>query len=68
MKTLSGKAFCRVLEKEGWHLARVQGSHWIYCKAGHRERITVPVHANQDLKRGLQFALMRIAGLRDQDL
>jgi predicted RNA binding protein YcfA (HicA-like mRNA interferase family) len=59
---------CRVLEKHGWRLARIQGSHRIYCKSDRPERITVPVRANQDLKRGLQATLMKIAGLRDEDL
>jgi predicted RNA binding protein YcfA (HicA-like mRNA interferase family) len=67
MKPVSGKRFCRILETRGWELARIQGSHRIYRKAGHIERITVPVHGKQELKRGLQSALMKLAGLRDED-
>jgi predicted RNA binding protein YcfA (HicA-like mRNA interferase family) len=44
VKALSGKAFCRLLERHGWQLLRVQGSHHVYGKAGQRARISVPVH------------------------
>ena len=43
----------RLLQQRGWHLARVNGSHHIFTKPGHRERIVVPVHGNHPLKLGL---------------
>ncbi|WP_419939529.1 type II toxin-antitoxin system HicA family toxin [Candidatus Palauibacter sp.] len=61
MKTLSGKDFCRLIEAHGWQLRRVRGSHHIYSKEGVAARISVPVHGNADLKRGLQRHLMKIA-------
>ncbi|MDJ1169962.1 type II toxin-antitoxin system HicA family toxin [Roseofilum sp. BLCC_M154] len=30
MKLVSGKNFCKILEKNGWILKRVKGSHHIY--------------------------------------
>jgi predicted RNA binding protein YcfA (HicA-like mRNA interferase family) len=42
--------------------------HHIYGKDGRIEWISVPVHGNQDLKRGLQRALMRIAEIPESDL
>ena len=53
MKPLSGKQFCRLLERNGWLLLRVHGSHHVYGKPGHRARISVPVHGNAALKRGM---------------
>ena len=50
MKALSGKAFCRLLERHGWQLLRVQGSHHVYGKSGQRARLSVPVHGNRPLK------------------
>jgi len=32
MKVVSGKAFRRVLERNGWKLLRIHGSHHICCK------------------------------------
>jgi predicted RNA binding protein YcfA (HicA-like mRNA interferase family) len=34
MKTISGKAFCKFLEQNGWELQRIRGSHCIYTKPG----------------------------------
>ena len=67
MKAVSGKEFCRALEKAGWVLDRVSGSHHIYVKVG-RPAVSIPVHGNQSLGKGLQRALMKFAGLTDDEL
>jgi predicted RNA binding protein YcfA (HicA-like mRNA interferase family) len=66
VRTLSGKAFCRLLERHGWQLLRVQGSHHVYGKSGQRARISVPVHGNRPLKLGLQRHLLTLAGIEDR--
>ena len=53
MKQVSGKEFIRLIQKRGWILKRIAGSHHIFTKEGHRERIVVPVHGNHSLKIGL---------------
>ena len=68
MKTVSGKAFCRLIESRGWRLRRIRGSHHIYTKDGIASRISVPVHGNADLKRGLQRHLMKIADIDPSEL
>jgi predicted RNA binding protein YcfA (HicA-like mRNA interferase family) len=35
---------------------------------GRRERIVIPIHGNQPLKKGLLRSLMNIAGLQEDDL
>ncbi|WP_277883305.1 type II toxin-antitoxin system HicA family toxin [Nostoc flagelliforme] len=32
MKAVSGKALCKILERQGWELKRITGSHHIYVK------------------------------------
>ncbi len=59
---------CRLLEKKGWKLARITGSHHIYCLEGKNVRITVPVHGTQDLKAGLQKFIMKLAEISESDL
>ena len=59
---------CQILDSKGWKLARVTGSHHIYIKKGENIRITVPVHGNQDLKIGLQKAIMKLTGINEKDL
>lgn len=63
MKPLSGKELCRLLERHGWTLLRVHGSHHVYGKPGSRVRLSVPVHSNQPLKIGLFRHLLKEAGL-----
>jgi predicted RNA binding protein YcfA (HicA-like mRNA interferase family) len=65
---VSGKRFCKALERQGCVLIRINGSHYIY---GHRDStlvLPVPVHRNTDLPTGTQRALMRLSGLVDADL
>jgi predicted RNA binding protein YcfA (HicA-like mRNA interferase family) len=53
VKQVSGKEFVRIRHHHGWWLKRVNGSHPIVTKEGHRERVVIPVHGNQPLKPGL---------------
>jgi predicted RNA binding protein YcfA (HicA-like mRNA interferase family) len=68
MKQVSGKEFIRIIQKRGWILKRITGSHHIFTKTGHPERIVIPVHGNQPLKIGLLKHQMKIAGLSESDL
>jgi len=68
MKSVSGKEFARILERHGWSLLRVQGSHHIYGKAGNDARLSVPIHGNQAIKTGLLQHLMKLAGIGESDL
>lgn len=68
MKQVSGKDFMRILQQHGWAHVRTNGSHHVFTKPGHRERIVVPVHGNQPLKLGLLRHQMKIAGLTEADL
>ena len=68
MKQVSGKQFAKLLEKSGWSLLRIQGSHHIYGKSGNDARISIPVHKNQNLKTGLLRHFLKSAGLTENDL
>jgi predicted RNA binding protein YcfA (HicA-like mRNA interferase family) len=68
VKTVSGKQFARILERRGWTLLRIQGSHHIYGKPGSEIRISLPIHRNDDLKAGLQRHFMKIAEVTEADL
>ncbi len=68
MKAVSGKHLARLAEARGWQLRRTKGSHHIYEKPGRPEVLSIPVHGNHALKRGLQAALMKLAGIRPEDL
>jgi len=68
LKAVNGKKFCKLLEARDWELKRTNGSHHIYAKAGENARITVPVHGNTPLKIGLQKHLMKVAGIKENEL
>ena len=68
MKSVSGKEFCKILERNGWAPARINGSHHIYIKIGSDLRIFVPVHKNDDLKIGLLKKLLKLTNNSGNDL
>jgi predicted RNA binding protein YcfA (HicA-like mRNA interferase family) len=67
MKRVSGKEMCRVLERLGWALDRIKGAHHIYRHPDGRS-VPVPVHGNKTMKTGTQRSVMRLAGVRPEDL
>lgn len=68
MKPVSGRDFARLIERRGWTLLRINGSHHIYGKAGSVVRLTIPIHGARPLKIGLQRHLMKLAGVEEADL
>jgi predicted RNA binding protein YcfA (HicA-like mRNA interferase family) len=68
MKSVSGRRLARAVERKGWVLLRVQGSHHIYGKEGSNIRLSIPMHEGRDLKVGLLKHLMKLAGVEESDL
>ena len=65
MKAISGKDLAKLVEKHGWSLLRVHGSHHIYGKPGTVVRLSIPIHGHKPLKRGLLKHLLKMAGIPD---
>jgi predicted RNA binding protein YcfA (HicA-like mRNA interferase family) len=63
----SGKLVVRALEKVGFAVERITGSHHILRHPDGRF-LTVPVHRNQDLQRGIYRKILKDAGLTDEEL
>ena len=68
MKSISGKQLAKALERAGWRLLRVTGSHHIYGRPGSNVRISVPIHGNRPLKVGLLKHLLKLSGLSQADV
>ena len=68
MKEVSGKAFARAAERQGWKLLRIAGSHHIYGKDRSIVRLSVPIHGNKPLKLGLLRHLMKQAEIEESDI
>jgi predicted RNA binding protein YcfA (HicA-like mRNA interferase family) len=65
---VSGRDFVRILERHGWTLLRISGSHHIFGKSGSVVRLSVPIHGNKPLKTGLLRHSAKLADLSDDDL
>ncbi|MBI5193717.1 MAG: type II toxin-antitoxin system HicA family toxin [Nitrospirae bacterium] len=68
MKSISGRDLCKILEKKGWQLKKVHGSHHVYMMTGRKERISIPVLGNKDLKIGMLRSIMKIAEISENEL
>ena len=58
---MTGKELVKALQKEGWTVDRVHGSHYIMKKGNQTE--TVPVHSSKDLPIGLLNAIKKRTGI-----
>ncbi len=59
---MNGKQLIKLLQQNGWRLHRIEGSHHILFKED--KTLSVPVHGNKDLGKGLLHALMKQGGLK----
>lgn len=58
---MKGKELVRLLQKNGWHIDRIHGSHHVMKKGSQTE--IIPVH-NTDIPKGLANAIMKRTGLK----
>jgi predicted RNA binding protein YcfA (HicA-like mRNA interferase family) len=69
VKAVSGKELCKALERKGWLLKRIRGSHHIYTRPDRPDTIiSIPVHGNRTLRTGTRQGIMKDAGLTETDL
>lgn len=61
------KDLIRVLEKKGWRLDRIRGSHHIMVHPILKKAVPVPMH-NRDLKTGTLSGILRSAGISREEL
>lgn len=67
LPAVNGKQVIAALEKEGWYVKRVRGSHHVLRHASLPDAIPVPVHSSRPLKRGTLASILRAAGIsRDE--
>ena len=64
---VSGKDAVRALQKLGFQLDRVEGSHHMLVKRGHPYTVVVPVHGSRALPKGTLSSIIRISGVRRRE-
>ena len=60
---MTGREVIAEFEKFGFAVVRIEGSHHIMKKDGHKNLLSVPVHGHKAVKRGTLGGLIRAAGL-----
>lgn len=64
--TISGRKFCKLLEKIGFEKIYGKGSH-VRFKHPDGRRTVVPVHGNEDLGKGLLREILKQINLTKED-
>jgi len=59
---MNGKQIIKRLQAEGWHLARIQGSHHIMQKDN--KTVPIPVHGSKDISIGLITKIQKQSGVK----
>lgn len=67
LPALSPKMIIKVIEKRGFVLDRVKGSHHIYIHPETRQRVVIPVH-KKDLPKGTLMEILKQAGIKKDEL
>ncbi len=67
LPVLTSREVIRILEKRGFILDRVKGSHHIYLHPDTRQRAVVPMH-RRDLPQGTLLSILKQAGIDREEL
>ncbi len=65
-KTFTSRDIIRVLEKDGWFIVSIRGSHHNFRHPAKPGRVTVP-HPKRDIKTGTAKSIADKAGLQLSD-
>lgn len=67
LPSLTSREVIKILEKKGFTLDRVKGSHRIYYHPETKKRVVVPFH-KRDLPKGTLLEILRQAGINREEL
>ena len=67
LPSLTPQKVIKVLEKKGFVLDRIKGSHHIYYHPETKRRVVVPLH-RRDLPKGTILEILKQAGIGKEEL
>jgi len=67
LPSLTPQKIINVLEKKGFVLDRIKGSHHIYYHLETKRRVVVPLH-KRDLPKGTLLEIIKQAGISKEEL
>ncbi len=68
LPAVSGKQVIKALERRGWYVKRIKGSHHALRHPSVWDTLVVPVHGNRPIPKGTLGNILRTAGLSRDDL
>ena len=66
LPSVTGRKAIRAFERAGFTVVRIEGSHHIMSKPRYRYILSIPVHGNRSLGKGLLHRQIVNAGLTDE--
>ncbi|MFQ5976308.1 MAG: type II toxin-antitoxin system HicA family toxin [Candidatus Hydrothermarchaeales archaeon] len=67
LPSLTPQKIIKIIEKRGFVIDRIKGSHHIYYHSGTKRRVVVPLH-KKELPKGTLLEILRQAGLSKEEL
>jgi predicted RNA binding protein YcfA (HicA-like mRNA interferase family) len=67
LPSLTPQKVIQILEKKGFVLDRIKGSHHIYYNQEMKKRVVVPLH-KKDLPKGTLLEILKQAGISKEEL
>lgn len=67
LPVLTSKQIIKVLQKKGFALDHITGSHYIFYHPLYKRRVVVPYHI-KDLPKGTLLSILKQAGLDREDM
>ena len=68
LPSLTPQKVIAIIEKKGFVLKRVTGSHYIFAHPETKRRVIVPSHSDQDIARGTLIQILEDAGIKREEL
>lgn len=68
LPALTGRQVIKILERRGWYVKRVRGSHHVLRHPTIPDAIPVPVHGSRSVKRGTLLNILKTAGISREEL
>lgn len=66
LKVITSKKIIIILQKNGFEIDHVTGSHYIFYNKINKKRVTIPFHG-KDIAKGTLLSIIRSAGLSKDD-
>jgi len=68
LPVLTGREVIKILERRGWSVRRIRGSHHVLRHPEIPDAVPVPVHGNRPVKRGTLGVILKTAGISREEL